>query len=616
MLAKVDLKDPRGLQQLIELHAEKQGLTAQVDRAEALALVERFVKSPRADQLAKARHLLVEVEFLLGWPIDSGDGCSRYLQGYLDCLYQDASGRWHVVDYKTNRMVDGKRDELVTAYELQMVAYGLAAEQALGEPPADLVLHFLQDASEHVFPWNDAVRRARSSLSIKALTASAAENRTARWPACWPPGKCRMSEINADKQQAFALDVVRQLRAVGYEAYWAGGCVRDQLMGRSPKDYDVATSAVPEEIQKVFGRSRKTLAVGAAFGVIAVVGPRGAGQIDVATFREDVSYSDGRRPDAVRFTNAREDALRRDFSINGMFFDPISKEVLDFVGGQEDLRQGIIRAIGNPHQRFTEDKLRMLRAVRFAAYFGFSIEPATFEAICTMARGITAVSAERIANEMRMMLARYGRRRAIELLLETGLLELVLPEAVPKLREHAHREQTLTRLDALVDPSFPLSLAVLLSAEGDDRSVLGSNIARRVAARWRLSNEEADRTDWLLENRHALASAADQPWSRLQPVLVHEGAAELLTMTDTAAAVGLAQHDDVEFSRVKLALPSAQLNPPPLMTGDDLIQLGIPQGKAYARLLRLARDAQLDAEIQTRDEAIELVRSEYDRERS
>ena len=241
-----------------------------------------------------------------------------------------------------------------------------------------------------------------------------------------------MSEINADKQQAFALDVVRQLRAAGYEAYWAGGCVRDRLLRRSPKDYDVATSAVPEEIQKVFGRSRKTLAVGAAFGVIAVVGPRGAGQIEVATFREDVSYSDGRRPDAVRFTTAREDALRRDFSINGMFFDPVAGEVLDYVGGQDDLRQGIVRAIGDPHQRFTEDKLRLLRAVRFAAFFGFSIEPATFEAICTMAREITAVSAERIANEMRMMLERSGRRRAVELLLETGLLEGVLPEAVPK----------------------------------------------------------------------------------------------------------------------------------------------------------------------------------------
>ncbi len=179
VLANVDLKNPRDLQGLVELHAEKQGVRGEVDRKEALALVERFVKSPRAGQLAQAKQSLVEVEFLLGWPIDGGD-CSRYLQGYLDCLYQDASGRWHVVDYKTNRMVDGKRDELVAAYELQMLAYGLAAEQAMGEPPADLVLHFLQDSSEHVFHWNDAVRRARSSSSIKASTVSAAENRAAR----------------------------------------------------------------------------------------------------------------------------------------------------------------------------------------------------------------------------------------------------------------------------------------------------------------------------------------------------------------------------------------------------------------------------------------------------
>ncbi len=169
VLANVDLKNPRDLQGLVKLYAEKQGVAAEVDHKEALALVQRFVKSPRAGQLAQANQLLVEVEFLLGWPIDGGDDGSRYLQGYLDCLYQDASGRWHVIDYKTNRTVDGKRDELVAAYELQMLAYGLAAEQALGEPPAELVLHFLQDASEHVFPWNDAVRRRAIELVNQSI---------------------------------------------------------------------------------------------------------------------------------------------------------------------------------------------------------------------------------------------------------------------------------------------------------------------------------------------------------------------------------------------------------------------------------------------------------------
>jgi tRNA nucleotidyltransferase/poly(A) polymerase len=420
-----------------------------------------------------------------------------------------------------------------------------------------------------------------------------------------------MAELNADKQQAFAEYVVQQLRAAGYEAYWAGGCVRDRLLGRTPKDYDVATGAVPAEVQAVFEGKRKTLALGASFGVIAVVGPRGAGQIEVATFREDVSYSDGRRPDAVRFTTAREDALRRDFSINGMFYDPDGGQVLDFVGGQEDLRRGIVRAIGEPRHRFAEDKLRMLRAVRIAAYFGFTIEPATLESIRSMAGEITVVSAERIANEMRMMLERRGRRRAVELLLETGLLEVLLPEVAVETRDRERWERTLKMLEALEEPSFPLALAVLLSIAEDGTPTRGGSVARNVSERWRLSNDEAELGRWLLKHRKALAGAAGQKWSRLQPVLAHKAARDLLTMTEVAAAVGMAETADVEFCRQKLSMDKAKLNPRPLITGEDLIQIGLPQGKAYARLLRLARDAQLDGQIQTREEAIALVQSAY-----
>src|SRR5687768_15104483 len=190
----------------------------------------------------------------------------------------------------------------------------------------------------------------------------------------------------------FALDVVRRLRAAGFEALFAGGCVRDQILGIPPKDYDVATSALPEQIQDVFGR-RKTLAIGASFGVITVIGPKGAGQIDVATFRRDAAYSDGRHPDSVSFTTAEQDALRRDFTINGLFFDPVNSEVIDYVGGQEDLRRGVVRAIGDPRQRIAEDKLRMLRAVRFAARFDFAIDAATLTAIQQQARELVIVSA-------------------------------------------------------------------------------------------------------------------------------------------------------------------------------------------------------------------------------
>ena len=173
-----------------------------------------------------------------------------------------------------------------------------------------------------------------------------------------------------DEQRRFALDVVRRLRGAGFEAYWAGGCVRDQLLGRTPKDYDVATNAMPEQVRQLFGR-RRTLAIGAAFGVIAVIGPKPAGTVEVTTFRRDAAYSDGRHPDSVAFSSPEEDASRRDFTINGLFYDPVEDRVIDYVGGQADLAAGRIRAIGNARDRFAEDKLRMLRAVRFAATFAF-----------------------------------------------------------------------------------------------------------------------------------------------------------------------------------------------------------------------------------------------------
>ena len=184
------------------------------------------------------------------------------------------------------------------------------------------------------------------------------------------------AEIDPNAQREFAKDLVVQLRAAGYVAYWAGGCVRDALLGRVPKDYDVATSARPGEIRALFGQKR-TLAIGEAFGVITVLGRRPAGTIEVATFRQDAAYSDGRHPDAVLFSTPEQDAWRRDFTINGLFYDPVADCVLDFVGGQDDLREGLIRAIGQPRERFAEDKLRLLRAVRFAVRYGFQIETAT-----------------------------------------------------------------------------------------------------------------------------------------------------------------------------------------------------------------------------------------------
>src|SRR3954447_24762852 len=202
------------------------------------------------------------------------------------------------------------------------------------------------------------------------------------------------------RQRDFALEIAQKLRAAGFEALWAGGCVRDELLGLTPKDYDVATSATPEQIRDLFGH-RRTLPIGAAFGVITVLGPRTAGQIEGATFRTDAAYSDGRHPDSVTFSTAEHDAQRRDFTINGLFYDPVAEKVVDYVGGQEDLKARILRAIGNPRLRLSEDKLRMLRAVRFAAAFNFQIDPGTLLAIQEMAPQIGTVSGERIGAEIR-----------------------------------------------------------------------------------------------------------------------------------------------------------------------------------------------------------------------
>lgn len=397
------------------------------------------------------------------------------------------------------------------------------------------------------------------------------------------------------KQREFALDVVKKLREAGYESLWAGGCVRDQLLELEPKDYDVATSAKPDEIRDLFGK-RRTLAIGASFGVITVLGPRSAGQIEVATFRTDAAYSDGRHPDSVTFTNAEEDAKRRDFTINGLFYDPVEERVVDYVGGQADLVDRLIRAIGDPALRFGEDKLRLLRAVRFAATFGFRIEEQTFAAIENMAADITTVSAERIGVEVRRMLLDANRRTAIELLRETGLLPHVLLE-VAKLDDFSWQE-TLRVLAELNEPTLPLALAALLHRAADE----GATGA--VGRRLRYTTKEAERAGWLLANLAMVAEAPSVPWPRLQRVLVHDGAVELLALRE--AIVG---PDDpaLVFCRKRLVWPAERLDPAPLLDGSDLIAHGLSPGRQFAALLEKVRDAQLTGQITSRDDALSLV---------
>ncbi len=412
--------------------------------------------------------------------------------------------------------------------------------------------------------------------------------------------------MDPTQQRAFAVDVVQTLRARGFNALWAGGCVRDQLLGGVPKDYDVATAATPAEVREVFGRGR-TLAVGAAFGVIVVLGPRGAGQIDVATFRQDAGYSDGRRPDAVSFSSPELDAQRRDFTINGLFFDPVEENVIDYVGGQADLAARVVRAIGDARQRIDEDKLRMLRAVRFAARFGFAIEPQTRAAISELANAVRVVSAERIAAEMRAILVHRSRSAAVLLLHEVGLLKVVLPElailaeAVDAAVATSDWQLTLNTLAELHEPSFPLALATLLHLSPQPR------LADEVSRRWRLSNHDRVLTDWLMTQLPRLLELPRLGWSRQQPLLVHAEIQQLLAMFDAWASARGADRAPVELARQKLVLPADLLNPPPLVSGDDLIAHGVRRGPAYASLLQAVRDAQLEGQISNPREALNLV---------
>ena len=410
---------------------------------------------------------------------------------------------------------------------------------------------------------------------------------------------------------AFALDVVRRLRAAGFEALFAGGCVRDQILGISPKDYDVATNATPEQIRDVFGR-RKTLAIGASFGVITVIGSKGSGQIDVATFRSDAAYSDGRHPDSISFTTAERDAQRRDFTINGLFFDPINSRILDYVGGQEDLRQGIVRAIGDPRQRIAEDKLRMLRAVRFAARFEFALEQATLGAIHEQAHDLVIVSAERIAAEMRQILTHPSRARGVQMLQAARLLEIVLPESAalqpdepwsPESQADTPWRRTLHILARLNQPTFAVALAALL------REIPITDLPRQVFERWKLTTEELEGVVKLLAEEPLIRQASRTAWPRLQRVLVAPRIDELLCYSEGVAEVLDGMANEIQLCRDKLALPVSELNPPPLVTGEDLKSLGIPPGPVYRSILDAVRDAQLENRITTRVEALSLARA-------
>jgi poly(A) polymerase len=413
-----------------------------------------------------------------------------------------------------------------------------------------------------------------------------------------------MPTVDSQLARDFAVEVVRRLRSSGHQALWAGGCVRDQLMGVAPKDYDVATDAAPDRIREIFGK-RQTLAIGAAFGVITVLGPKNAGQLDVATFRRDSAYSDGRHPDSVTYSDAEHDAQRRDFTINGLFYDPLADQVVDYVGGQADLNRRVVRAIGDPLARISEDKLRMLRAVRFAARFDFALDDATRAAIEQQAHELVIVSAERVATELRLILTHLSRARGLELLAATGLLEVVLPESASLVQSRDQWPGCLAILTALESPTFPMALAALLRELQLERPQ--ADLAQIVFDRWKLSTGELEGVRKLLREESLIRTASRQPWPKLQRVLIAPRSDELLGFCHAVAKVLDGSKAEIDFCRAKLALPPEQLNPPPLITGDDLQRLGLPPGPAYRELLDAVRDAQLDQRLATRDDALAFV---------
>lgn len=455
--------------------------------------------------------------------------------------------------------------------------------------------------------------------------------------------------LPASPQSAAAVVILGRLREEGYEAYLAGGCVRDLLLGRVPKDYDVATSATPEVVLDLFPR---TFAVGAHFGVVLVsMEINGAATLtEVATFRSDGSYSDGRHPDAVRYTaSAEEDVRRRDFTINGLLLDPdghgsaesggVCGAVLDFVGGLGDLEAGVIRAIGDPVRRFEEDRLRILRAVRFAARFNFAIDAETAAAIRTLAPGIAAVSRERVRDELTRMLTEGQARLAFELLDSTGLLAQVLPE-VSRLKgveqpAQFHPEgdvwtHTLLLLGQLeAGCSMTLAWGAVLHDIGKPATFqapigpgdrirfnghveVGVRIAAEICRRLRFSNEETAQILALVENHMRFGDAPRMKTSTLKRFFRLDRFEEHLALHRMDCLAGSGNLDYYHFVRDRYdAMPEAQVRPEPLLTGRELIGMGYKPGAAFKAMLYAVEEAQLEGAIQTAEDALALVRAQF-----
>ena len=445
-----------------------------------------------------------------------------------------------------------------------------------------------------------------------------------------------------------AIDIVRTLRARGHQAYLVGGCVRDLLLGREPADYDVSTDATPAEVMKLFP---ETYAVGAQFGVVLIPCPHpdgdlanvaASGVVEVATFRSDVGYSDGRHPDEVRFSkDPREDVERRDFTINGLMLDPETDEVRDFVGGRKDIEAQLVRTIGDPERRFGEDKLRMLRAVRFAARFDYAIAPLTLVAIQKFAGDIHQVSSERVRDELTKMLTEGKARQAFLLLDETGLLPEVLPEisAMKDVEQppQYHPEgdvfvHTLLLLQNLPHPCPPrLAWGALLHDVGkpptfrvapdrirfDGHVEVGVKMAEVICRRLRFSNDDTEQVLALVNNHMRFADVTRMKESTLKRFLRLPRFDEHLELHRMDCQ---SSHGDLslyKFAKEKFeSIPPGAIRPALLVSGDDLIAEGYAPGPQFKEILSAVEDAQLEGEVTTAADAMSFVRAKFPQSRS
>jgi poly(A) polymerase len=466
----------------------------------------------------------------------------------------------------------------------------------------------------------------------------------------------------ATRQFEAALCIVEKLRASGFEAYFAGGCVRDLLLKREPSDYDVATSATPDVVLELFPR---TFAVGAHFGVVLVAAREEdaaeAGSVsqeeitEVATFRSDGVYSDGRHPDGVRYTaSAEEDVQRRDYTINGLLLDPmrlwadgacrsnalpdsdLKAAVIDHVGGVADIEAGVVRAIGRPELRFEEDHLRMLRGVRFAARLGFALERGTAAAIRHLAAKTALISRERVRDELTKMLTEGRARRAFELLDETGLLTEVLPEIArmkgveqpPQFHPEGDVWTHTLGLLGQLEPGSPLTLAwgALLHDVGkpptfrrapdrirfDGHVEVGVAMAGEICRRFRFSNDETQQILALVENHMRFADAPRMKESTLKRFFRLNGFDQHLALHRMDCLAGSGNLDHWDFVRQRYeTMPHETVRPKPLVTGRELIAAGYKPGVAFKEMLRAAEDAQLEGAVQTAEEAMALIVGRY-----